>query len=402
MALIQVPDKGAQISPDGQISDEGQQQQQKPDVQPLEQHDDQPQQVPDDQQGNEQQQPEDTTDVSMDLFNAAKNLKLTEEFKRPEVKSDKDKQQKPEDKTDDQEDLNKPQPQEQKQQKQTPESRDFTGLDSSLHPHFKRMSNEAFNTLKPYVIELQGKLAEKDKEIADIKKGKIPDNYYEHERGFTLTPEYENAAMYAHEAALIHQHWEQQLNAVREGAKEYVTLARDAKGNLVYGAKAPADASAETKLLSLFTSTQAQMLQAQGELNGVQKAYKSNYESARDWVGTYSDKVFPAFKDEKGALAIAANNYVNKEVPAAFRSNPLAPLLAKSVITGVNLFRLLKEAKEQLEGKGGQQQRQVQQKQQRRQPNDADLGGDDGGQQQNKGGAGEVTMDDFNAVKYTL
>ena len=95
-------------------------------------------------------------------------------------------------------------------------------------------------------------LKTKDTEIGNLKQGKVivPDSYYyEHERAYTLTPEYENAVVAANEAQVVYNHWEQQLNSVREGAKTFKTLTRGQNGALVYGQDLPADASAETKLM---------------------------------------------------------------------------------------------------------------------------------------------------------
>lgn len=409
--LIQPRASGSDISPDGKIITAGQQQDDSVVIPSSNNDSDQTvsTQQQDSQVDNQQVEP----DIDFDAFAAAKGLKIED---KPEPKKDdvaKADDAEPDDKkvdlapqqqkVDSQEDLDKPQPQVQpKQQRQDVDKRDFTGIAPELVPHFKRMGNDAFNALKPLFLAKDEEIKKRDIEISNLKQGKVivPDSYYEHERAFTLTPEYERAALAANEAQVVYNHWMQQLNDVRQGSKTFKTLTRDANGNLAYGKDMPADAAAEVNLLSLFQSSHNQLMTYNGKLAAVQEGYKGNYNQAKQWVEGMNSNTFTAFKDEKSVLSVAAKEYVEKTLPAVFRTNPLAPLLAKSLVTTNEMYKMLLSAKQMLEaggklpaaGGGGNKQA----KAASRQPTNNDINSDSSG---GAGGSSEVSMDDFNRVK---
>ena len=132
-----------------------------------------------------------------------------------------------------------------------------------------------------------------------------------------------------------------------------------------------------------------------GKLAAVQESYKGNYQSARQWVDNLNDTSFPVFKDEKNPLSIAAKEYVNKTMPAVFRNNPLAHTVARSLITTMEMYKLLVKADEMLKNGKPLNGKKPAPKAQR-QPTNNDIQDEGGGT-----GSGEtaVTMDDFNKIK---
>jgi hypothetical protein len=215
------------------------------------------------------------------------------------------------------------------------------------------MGNDAFAALKPLILSQQEEIKKRDEQITNLKVGKIPDSYYEHERAYMLTPEFEQAVSAANEAEVVYRHWEQQLNEVRSGAKTFKPLVRNTQGQLVYGNDMPADANAETKLMSLFNSSHNQLLTFNGKLAAVSESYKGNYQQGKQWVEEINNKGFsPKFSDPKDPYHVAAKDYINKTMPAAFRSNPLSDTLARSIITNAEMYKLLVQADQMLKDKG--------------------------------------------------
>lgn len=407
MALLAPRTQDSGISPDGKVGGEPIVVDDTPSSQDNSTGQDQTQ----NQNDNQNTDNVDPADFSFDAFKAAKSLEAT-----PAPKDDKakggdtivtDDQKAADDaakakveptKVDTQEDLDKPQPQAKVAPKaDKTDNRDFTGIPIELVPHFKRMGNDAYNTLKPIFLKQQEEIAARDGKIKDLQVGKIPDSYYEHERAYVLTPEFESALHSNNEAQLVYKHWEEQLNNVREGAKTYRTIVRNDKGQLAYGQELPADARAETQLMSLFTGAHNQLMTMGGKLQAVQESFKGNYSNAKQWVEDISDNTFSAFKDEKGPMAIAAKEYVNKTLPSVFRNNPLAGVLARSLVTNAEMYKLLLAAKKHMDENGGMGKGKAAAKvASTRQPTNSDINNYGG----SKGASdSEVTMDMFNAVK---
>lgn len=402
MPLLAPRSSGADgISPDGKIT--GQDNIEIPDQQPNSTDANQV------DTGQEQEQNVDTDTFSFDAFKAAKTLeipdplkkeeKIEEEDVEPEIKEEEEKAKPEVQKAiESQEDLDKPQPQVKVKKSELPDKRDYSGIDPSLVPHFKRMGNDAFAAIKPLIIAQQEEIKKRDEEIKGLKVGKIPDSYYEHERAYMLTPEFESAATAVNEAEVVYRHWEQQLNSVREGAKTFKTIVRNQQGQLVYGQDVPADASAETKLMSLFNGAHNQLMTYNGKLAAISENYKGNYSTGKQWVDNINNTGFSKdFNDPKSRLSVAAQEYINKTMPAVFRNNPLSATVARSIITMAEMYKLLVQADKALKEKAaGSKQVQTKVPKAKQQPTNNDIS-NDGGSNNNR--AGEVTFDDFKAVK---
>ena len=213
-----------------------------------------------------------------------------------------------------------------------PAQRDYSGLPEDVVPLFKRMSNEAFEAFKPVYL----KKAELEQKVLTLKanqgKNVLPESYLEHPLGYALSPDYEQAAQTASDARVVFEHWKEQLQAVQEGAATYKTLARDPKtGNIVYGAEAKVDKNTAMNLLAFFNQTQGNYNSAQTKLSELQTTYKSRHEQQRTQLQTIESSIFKAFEDPKH-VAHSSINATIQELPPAYRNNPLARMVAKSLV----------------------------------------------------------------------
>lgn len=376
-----------------------------------------------DEQGNKPVDTGDDTNVSLDDFDFAKGLAKSAD-KKDDKKANDDDTKVVDDKTADDDkkddkvvdDKNKVDddkvvddkvvidPTKQNGKIDKTAARDYSDIPAELVPHFKTMSNNAFATLKPLVLRQQADIKDRDAQIVKLKEGGLPDNYYEHENGYVLTPQFESAANAVNESKIVLNHWESQLEAVREGATKYQMLTRNAEGRLAYGAEVAADSKSETTLQKLFTGAHAQYLAKQAKMESIQENHATIHKQSISWIGDFQKKAFPAFFDETNprydkTLNLAVQEFVNRELPAHFRANPLATLFGTSFLTNMKLFEIMKTMKAgDGDGKAGVGNGKATPAKRRAGPTESDLGGDAGGGK-GKGNEVEISMDDFKKVK---
>jgi len=273
-------------------------------------------------------------------------------------------------------------------------ARDYSGLPENVVPLFKTMGNDAFNTLKPFYLEAtkaQAELAELKKNPPIAQAGGIPETYYEHPEAYTLTPEYNQAATAANEAQLVLEHWREQLDNVRQGATDFVTLQRDpVSKQIVYAAKQKVDQRTQSYLESLFFNANSQASQFQQSLGRVKAEYSSKHTELTNSIRTWEKDFFKVFEDDKTPLNAIYKDTLSK-MPKAVQKNILASPLAKAL---TSIDALLAKLKSVETGKATVT---VEDKKKLAQtkagPTASGLSAD------NTSNKGEVTMDDFAKVK---
>jgi len=229
------------------------------------------------------------------------------------------------------------------------DKRDYTGFDEAEIPLLKKMGNETFNRYKPIILEakkLKSEIATRDAELKNLREGKVilPENYNEHPNSFVLTPEFEVAAQDAQKANAILQHWETQLERFRSGEKTIQNIHIEPKtGELYLSKEVEITPKTEAELLRLLSMAQNQALQQQNRVSAIQTSHTSRYQNAVSWVKDFESKSFPIFDKEEAGYKPLVEDTI-KSFPTTFHKNPLAPLLAKALITTMQLGKLLKTA----------------------------------------------------------
>lgn len=295
-----------------------------------------------------------------------------------------------------------------------PESRDYSGIDEKIVPLLKSMSGSAFDYVKPLIAEhakLKTEHETAKAKIVDLEKGivKIPDSYNEHPRAYTLTPDFEKTADNLRGAAVILEHWENQLAKVRNDEDTYTVIQIDPKSGEFYeSAPIKIDATSEKTLMQYVAGSHTQLARFKVEVQNIAKSHKTGYDNAVADVKDFEEKSFANFNGEnKEKLAPLVADMIKTTFPPAFQSNPLAPGYAKALLTINHLATLLKKLND---GKGKTTEKKdekttekktdvkIDDDQRRAGPTSSHMNGDGG----DKGGAKKAVGDDisdFEAVK---
>jgi hypothetical protein len=280
----------------------------------------------------------------------------------------------------------------------TPTPRDLTALPPEYHELGKKMSNEAFAEFTKVVKERQ-QLGE---QLAEVKKGALPDSYYEHEQAYVLTPEFATASDAVSQTEQVLQHWSAQADALAGGADTYTTLVQGANGQLVPSAPIQADRTTASQISRAVTWAQQQYMQAQAQLQAVGQVHRTKAAETKQWINNFDKTAFRVFEEKPELKAVVADTKA-KMLHKSLQGNPMADLFAKAVI----LLDYQAKAIAQLQTGGGNAS--VQQNGQQTvtpkaaaQPSAAAIAGGGAAPKAAKGNESEVTMDDFFKAKKGL
>lgn len=280
--------------------------------------------------------------------------------------------------------------------------RDYTGFDEKEAELLKKTSGETFNWIRPKLLEarkLEEVIKNKDKEIADLRVGKVsvPDSYYEHPQGFVLTPDYNAASQNLNTAAFVLKHWQDQLVNIREGGEWKDLDIRD--GKPVYSTPQKADAKAEGQVLSYINWASTQANTHQSKLLELQNNFSRRHQEAVGAIRQAEKQHFAAYEDEKHPMQPVIKDLYAK-MPAEFRNNPMTSIAVKASAAAIQyghalraeqtkVVELSKKLEEALKGAKPDT---------RTTPTDKDI--TTGGVSSGKGSREpEVTMDSFNALR---
>lgn len=280
----------------------------------------------------------------------------------------------------------------------TPTPRDLTALPPEYHELGKKMSNEAFAEFTKVVKERQV-LGE---QLAEAKKGALPDSYYEHEQAYVLTPEFATASDAVSQTEQVLQHWSAQADALAGGADTYTTLVQGANGQLVQSAPIQADRTTASQISRAITWAQQQYMQAQAQLQAVGQVHRTKAAETKQWINNFDKTAFRVFEEKPELKAVVADTKA-KMLHRSLQGNPMADLFAKAVI----LLDYQAKAIAQLQAGGGnapaaQNGQQTVTPKATAQPSAAAIAGGGAAPKPAKGGDSEVTMDDFFKAKKGL
>lgn len=225
------------------------------------------------------------------------------------------------------------------------QERDLTGIDDVIKPLFGKMSNEAFNTLKPIVAgvsKLKADLAAKDALIGTLRAGReaLPENYNEHPNAFLLTPEFAQTSKNVQTASSLVEHWQEQLSKIEKGEDNITNVSLDKDGNLVNSGEIKVDPTTKSKVIGALVSTQNQLQQQQGKLYSIQTLHQERHNEAKGWINKFESEAFSAFNNPETEAVV--KDIIQKMHPA-FHNNPLASLAAKSMLAVQKLGSQLKD-----------------------------------------------------------
>lgn len=282
--------------------------------------------------------------------------------------------------------------------------RDYTDVPEEFLPVMKKAHNAAFDTFKPIVkdfADTKKKLSDSEAEVTRLKKGALPDNYYEHQRGYILTPEFENAANVAIKAEMVANHWKNQLERVRKGEPTYQDISIDPRsGEFILSDPMQATKDSENKIAGYVDWAINQQTEKQYAIRSISEKHNVTHKEAVTQIADFESKAFKNFDGEKSKeWEPIIKDTIMKTFPPAYRSNPLARGYAKSLITIQQLGSIIKHLQES----GGKESKVEIKDDKVINLDDKRKAGPTNGDMANSGASSskndDVTIDDFNAVK---
>lgn len=231
-----------------------------------------------------------------------------------------------------------------------PIARDYSDIDEALVPVFKKMGNEFFNNLAPIAkanTALKKSLEATKAEADKFKKNAMPENYFAHPRGYTLTPDFEVAANTAIKAEQIVNHWETQLKRIDDGEDTYQELHINPQGELYLSGPVKADKESVTKLNKLVAGSQQQLAGVRNNLANLATSHNTKYAEAVNAVVEFEKASFAYLEGEnREKLEPIIRDALTKIVPPVFQDSPLARPFVKAIFTIQQLGEQLKLAKQ--------------------------------------------------------
>lgn len=223
-------------------------------------------------------------------------------------------------------------------------ARDLTGLPDEMLPYFRKMSNDAFANLKPFVIEQIKMKGEYEK----LKKNSIPDQWYENPDAFILTPEFQHHTSRLETATAIHDHWKTQLDNVEEG-KDWQDLDWDStKKAYVLSEPKASTPRMKSTILQHMNHAAGLVNTEKAQLNTIQTSFKERVNSEVSTIRNIEAKYFKVYQDEKHPMKPVVDK-VMEMVPPSFKKNPLASLFANVVANNVHLRLMLDDKQANIE-----------------------------------------------------
>lgn len=283
--------------------------------------------------------------------------------------------------------------------KKYPATRDYSDLPKEIVPLFSRMSNDAFAHFKPaYLDYLKQKdaIKAKDTEIENLKKGALPDSYYDNPKSVVLMPEFETINNALDQSFSVASHWKQQLIKVRKGGNKYLALDKNEKGQFIT-TEVPVTDDTETELQEALTFANNQVAKFQGKMESLLESHKTKVSEAATSLKDYMAKVFPVFDHpEKGKELAPLVADTIKTFHPVYRNNPLAPILARALISYRKVGELAQTLMKQgTNGKAASKKESIADDKRKAGPTSGEIGG--AGKGKTKGE--DITMDDFEAEK---
>lgn len=227
-------------------------------------------------------------------------------------------------------------------------TRDYTGLEENEIPLAKRMSNAAFNYVKPALVELKEKrvkLKSIETENASLRQGKVtlPEDYYRHPDAYVLTPEFGELSRNVNLATAFQNHWNEQMIKIEEG-KDWQDLVRGADGQYSLSAPIASSPTAKVQVMSYLNHATNQIGVQQGRIQALQQSHVGKYSSEENIIKGASKEYFGYLDDAKHP-AHAMYQDVLKRFPASRQKDAVTDLAARAVTAALqyqNAYNILK------------------------------------------------------------
>ncbi len=231
-----------------------------------------------------------------------------------------------------------------------PAERDYSIYPPEIAEALKKVPNHVFNAVRDahakIVSETQAKVAklpELEKQVAELQKGALPTNYYEHPSAYQFDSRYQQASAIVQQAGFEENHWVSQLQRVKSGEDFVLNLTgfEEATGKPVYD-KIPVSAEnshlIESKIMQNLSQIQLAKQRAGEQVNQVVQQFQNESKQINGWINQQNEKFFPKYKEVDKTPRAKDYNFFKKEfLPPQLQNSPLADGMAKAYLTILDL-----------------------------------------------------------------
>lgn len=218
-------------------------------------------------------------------------------------------------------------------------------LPEEFKPIFKNMSIESYAKVKPIFLEHQ-KLKQENEQLKS-RKPEGAASVYGHPEAFTLTKEYKTFSRDYTLAEQIKSHWATQAAKISRGDK-WQDLDMDPKtGKFTLSEPKESNAEAEVYVGDQVQMARDQFLDARNQLKGFIDGYNNSYKAEVEVLTSAIEKYFPGYSAKEHPTQQIQKAVIDA-LPASFRDNPVATLLAMTAANNAILMGRLKKAQEEI------------------------------------------------------
>lgn len=208
-----------------------------------------------------------------------------------------------------------------------PASRDYSGFTADEITILKKMSNDAFDHIRPRLLEhkeSQKKIAELEAKVKESSVVQPPAD----PSGYMLDPQYQQSASITQRANQEISYWKTQYQKIRAG-EDWEDIVPDGKGGLMKVTR-PADADGETELIQRITYGNQLINQHSQFMRNMESGYAEHYKGLVGNIRSVEDKYFPQWAKAEEAMK---NEHVKSmhQALVSFKqqNNPLGGMLSK-------------------------------------------------------------------------
>lgn len=164
---------------------------------------------------------------------------------------------------------------------------------------FKKMDNSARQWV---VAELKRGAKEREELKSKLsvaeKKGSnnLPENWFEHEEAYTLSPEYKQIQIQQNRISAIEKHYREQLIAIKEG-EDWFDLVQNKDGSISQ-VKQKASPQADALVMTRLNDASAFLRELEKQDGAFRQAFKTSVVNNRAGVKQLEDEYFPQYADD--------------------------------------------------------------------------------------------------------
>lgn len=227
-------------------------------------------------------------------------------------------------------------------------ARDYSDVADEQKEILKHVPNYLFDKAKEYIK--QAAKVKSDYEALKIdyekvKSGKLPDTYFEHEKAYLLSPDYQKAVELSQTIDFEENHYVQQLENIESGLEWQELKGYDKTGNPVFVTHPALEGNKVNVKAKIFAQRNLNLYAAkrnevEQQLSGITNTFKQQHETTKSSFKAIEDKFFGKLKDMSKLPKEAQDYYgdiktkLNEALPS-YKDHPFIEFLSKSALSNI-------------------------------------------------------------------